>query len=158
MVNNMKHFRITLFLIIFSILISGCQKDPGYHQTSENNHETTNTSFKKAPVSQEASQKAKKILNQKDGVSKVQAINDDDQLVIAVAVPHMQRFKLESTTKKLDKQMKKHFPDQQVTLSTDKKIYLELEQLKKQMDNQQLSKETLNKKLQHIIKLSDEKT
>ncbi|MFD2208655.1 YhcN/YlaJ family sporulation lipoprotein [Virgibacillus halophilus] len=154
----MNYLRLTLILFIFSFLIVGCQKDPDYHKTTEHNQGITNTSVKKAPVDQGISAKAKNLLGEDERITSVQAINDDKHLVIAVSVPHLQRFKLEKTKKRLDKQMKKEFQNHHVTLSTDKKIQLELEQLQKEMDNQQLSQKTLSKKLKHIIKLSKEET
>ncbi|MDY0406045.1 hypothetical protein P5G51_012165 [Virgibacillus sp. 179-BFC.A HS] len=150
----MKYMRLLPILLIL-VTILGCQFEKN-RSSNTNEHGATNTAMES--IDQSSATKAKHLLQKDSRITSVQAVNDSKNLVVAVEVPHMQRFKLDATKKKLNKKMKKQFPDKQLTFSTDKKIYMELEQLSKQIQSQQLTKKSVEKRLKHIIGLSKEQT
>ncbi|MDY0396219.1 hypothetical protein RWE15_20025 [Virgibacillus halophilus] len=99
------------------------------------------------------------MLGEDERITSVQAINDDKHLVIAVSVPHLQRFKLEKTKKETGQADEKRIPEpSRHFVNRQKKFNWSWSSFKKEMDNQQLSQKTLSKKLKHIIKLSKEET
>lgn len=54
--------------------------------------------------------------------------------------------------------MKESFPDLDVTLSTDKKIMLEVEKLEQKIKANQLSEKELSKKVKTLLELEKEQT
>ncbi|WP_052345784.1 hypothetical protein [Paucisalibacillus sp. EB02] len=155
----MKYKFKIIYGILSLFLIVGCSNDEaGPSNTGEKVNITQISS--KQTYDQKYANEAKKVLSQKDNIQKVFAVNSDELLIIAIEVPHHERFQLSDTNKKLSKEMDKKFKkdDISVELATDKKIIIELEALEKQIQNNSISKKELKKQLKHISKLLKEQT
>lgn len=109
-------------------------------------------------VDQKISNEVKSILSQHDNITEISVINNHQDIVAAINVKPLSRFQLKKTEKKLEKKLSKHFPDNKITLSTDKKIMIELSKVEKSMQKNHLSKEQLKRKISDIKKLSKEQT
>src|SRR5699024_1917942 len=105
---------------------------------------------------QQAANQAKQLLSEQGEIAGVRAVNDKEDLLIGVKLNHHDRIDMDDIERKLRKKMKQNFSNMNVTLSTDKKIHLELEKLEKKMQADAVSKEAVSKRLQKIKKLSKE--
>jgi hypothetical protein len=124
----------------------------GYHQ-----HIEASSHKQQAAVSynsgQEKARTAEVIAKRNDAIYDAIAIETDNELLIAVKVRQMHRFHLKAIEKELDKALKRNFNKYTVHVSTDKKIYWEIEKLIKKSD-----KSSLDKEVRKLIILSNEKT
>ncbi|SEI14028.1 hypothetical protein SAMN05192559_11910 [Halobacillus karajensis] len=147
----MKRF-LTLMLTIV-VLAAGCQAGNEAKKKDESS-QTVQLSTNKQPADQKPSKQAEKVLQKKNHLKDIQAVNDDKKILIAAQIPHNERFKISKIEKKITKQAEKQFPDHEVTLSLDLKIRLEVKELKQQIKNKEVSKKEVIKEIDRLIKLS----
>lgn len=88
----------------------------------------------------------------------VAIIKGKKDVLVAYKVKHMHRFNMKKIEKNLKDMLEQKYPDENFTVSSDYKIFLEAVKLKDKMENTDLSKEKANKKLEEIIKLKKEMT
>ncbi|MBZ5751050.1 YhcN/YlaJ family sporulation lipoprotein [Metabacillus litoralis] len=100
----------------------------------------------------------KQLLNKQKEVSDVKVVNSDKELFIAAEIKHMDRFRIKEIEKKLKKLTEDNYPNHNVTLSTDMKIFLELDELEKKVNEKNMSKKKIEKELKRIKSLSEEQT
>lgn len=151
--------KANFILLCFCVLLfSGCMKnDLTYEGSNEETLDLTKMSTKGINDQQPADQ-AKYFLSQFEEVQSVRAVNHEDELLIAVELKQHDRFFLDDLERDLKKEVKKQYRDMQITLSTDKKILLELTELEEAVTNQDISKDDIGKELKRIKKLSKEQT
>lgn len=150
-------FRLIVLICTLFLLTSCMQKDPTFRPTGNDSLELTKLSSKGVTDQQPADQ-AREFLSNYEEVASVRAVNDDGKLLIGVEVHHHDRFSLDNIEKELRKAVKRNYRDMDITLSTDKKILIELAQLETDMMNQKISKDDIKQKLRELIKLSKEQT
>ncbi|KKI90616.1 hypothetical protein WQ54_20365 [Bacillus sp. SA1-12] len=152
----MKHGRtiITQILLVLIIVGSGCNGAAIDNEKNEQNIRKVTSESKNMSVSNQVIQ----LLMKQKEVSDVKVINSDKELFIAAQIKQMDRFRIKEIEKKLKKLAEDHFPNHHVTLSTDKKILLELSELEKQVNKTNISKKKLKKELNRIKSLSEELT
>jgi preprotein translocase subunit SecF len=153
---------INRFLIIvglISLLITGCGNETGKQSGTKNSVNITNISNQNV-YDQEPSNKAKKLVAAKKNVTAIDAVNTDKKMIIAIEVPHHERFQLKDIRDKLTKELKKQFKQEEITveLSTDQKIIWELEKLEEKLQKNNISNKELKKEIKRISKLMKEQT
>ncbi|MGM7722372.1 YhcN/YlaJ family sporulation lipoprotein [Metabacillus sp. Hm71] len=152
----MKHGRTIMTNILFVLIIvgSGCNGANIDNENNEQNIKNVTSESKNMSVSNQVKQL---FMKQKE-VSDVKVVNFDKDLFIAAEIKQMERFRIKEIENKLKKLAEDHFPNYHVTLSTDKKILLELNELEKQVNETNISKKKLEKELNRIKSLSEELT
>lgn len=150
-----------VFFVIISILIlSACtnnQNDNALEPTGDRDLELVKLSSN-GVADQNASNLAKEILSNDEEISEVRAVNHDNDLLIAINVDHHERFALDTIESELRKKINKNFSDMKVTLSTDQKILIELEQLENDIQGNDISKKQLKDRVKKLKSLSKEQT
>ncbi len=150
-----------LFLIIISFsyfLISGCgQKEPEIIN-NDIRPVKMSTSESQQTIDQDEANKAKNILLKKDQVKLVRSVQSKNLLIAAVELEHWNTFKSRSLTKEMKKTLEKEIKLKNVEVTTDHKIFIELEKLEEKIIKQDISKKKLDKELQQINKLMKEQT
>jgi preprotein translocase subunit SecF len=152
----MKHGKILiLYTLLIVLIVSGCNM-----ANTNNEKEDLNISkvTSKETINQSTSNQVKELLKKEKEVSDVKAVNLEKELLIDVEIKQMDRFQLEEIEKRLKKITEEKYPNHKVTLSTDKKIFLELDELEKQVIEKNMSKKKLEKELKRIKSLSEEQT
>ncbi|NUJ16459.1 hypothetical protein FKN04_07585 [Bacillus glycinifermentans] len=148
------YFLICVFLLFSSAVTIGCQDQNAAEGQSG---AVRNVSTKDGKTDQSVANQAKKRLLKKEEVTEVRGANSKKDLVLAVQVEHMDRFRLKDIEKKSKEQLKKEFPGYSIEISTDQKIFWELDKLEKQLQHKNVSSKKLNKKLNKIKQLMKEK-
>ncbi|MED4531664.1 YhcN/YlaJ family sporulation lipoprotein [Metabacillus fastidiosus] len=153
----MKHKYTARIIYIFFLVIvmTGCSGM--YKNEGANKPNVTDVSFKNSN-GQSGTEIMKQLLENEEEVKNVRAVNFDKELLIAAEIDHMDRFRLKEIKQKLREKVQKQYPDYKVIISTDKKIFLELEQLENKMRTENLSKKKVEKEMNRIKKLSKETT
>ncbi|MFC7060303.1 hypothetical protein [Halobacillus seohaensis] len=148
--------KLLILMITLFMLAAGCQSD---NETKKTDSSQPIQQLSNGELNdQNVSKQAEEVLQKKNHLQDLQAINDDKKLLIAAQVPHNERFQMKKIEKKLTGQAEKQFSGHNVTLSLDKKIHLEVEKLKQQLANGKINKKKLTTEINRIIKLSKEKT
>lgn len=141
-------------MILFFLI--GCQatsmeqpndEEPSYTKLSTQNE-----------FDQQLSNQVKEYLKDNKDLTSVQAVNDEEKILITFEIPHMKRFKLADIRKELKKDIKEKFQIKKVEVSTDQKVILELDKLEEEIQDKSVNKNELKKELKRIIKLSKKQT
>lgn len=100
----------------------------------------------------------------KEKVSKVPEIYDvavvkgKKRTLVVYKVKHMKRFNMKKIEKNLKKKLKNSFPKEDITVSSDYKIFLEAVKLKEKMESTNISEKESEKQLKKIIAMKKEMT
>lgn len=103
-----------------------------------------------AIVDQSEADHAKKLVLAMDEVVAVKGVKVNDDFYIAPQVKHFARLKLDKIRKESFNKIKKEYPDANIHVSTDKKIFMELEKIENKLREKKISKENLEKKLKKL--------
>lgn len=144
---------IIVSIMTFVFMLTGCnhseQAEDNRNLIKLNSHESTE---------QQVSNEVKDIVSNKQGITNVHAVHTRELIVVAFEVKHFKRFNLTSLRKKVKEDLEMKFPKQDIVVSTDKKVILELSKLEEKLESNSITEEKLNKKLKEIKKLSEEET
>lgn len=147
--------RTSTIFLFFIVLLCGCSNTTSSDKPNDSGVSITQTSTN---YQQEASQQAKRLIANEHEINEIFAVNNDKLLVIGVDPKQHDRLQLKELRKTFKEILESNGIKQDIELSTDQKIILELRKLEEQLDNGALSKKQLNKELERIQKLSKEQT
>src|SRR5699024_3064492 len=143
----------TFILILLLIVLVGCNNQNNTLEDKDNSNVDMTKINHPTSINQDQSNRAKDSLSKDNNITNIHAVNTEKQLVIAIDISHMKRFRLKKIEEDLKKKMKKQFPRMD-----DKKIILELEELEQDINSKSLDKKDISKKVKKIIELMSEKT
>ncbi|TQS75737.1 hypothetical protein DX933_05540 [Ornithinibacillus gellani] len=144
-----------VLLVFLFVLLTGCNQDgttqgtkpkPTYQLVTQEN------------VSQDPANQTKLLLQNKEDIKQVHAVNTTKEIVVAIDVPQMKRFQLKNIQKTTKAELKKAFPKAKIHLSADKKIILEVKKLENELQHQAMSSKHLQKQVKAIVQLMKEQT
>ncbi len=142
-------------LILFLV---GCATNSD-SDTAENSQDVKYTKISSTSfMDQEEANKAKRFLTKFEEIKAIKAVNTSKTLVVAIKIHHNKRFQLAELQKKFTKKLKKAFPKFKTELSTDQKIFIELNRLEEKIESDNMSNKKLERGVRHLIKLSKEQT
>ncbi|MCO0596194.1 YhcN/YlaJ family sporulation lipoprotein [Peribacillus butanolivorans] len=153
---KMKTLKTILFLITVIGFVSGCSGNSNQIDNNKNlNISKVHTS---SPIKQSVANQAKDKLLAKEEVSDVKAVNSDKELLVAVKVDNFNRFRLKSVKKQAQSDLENMFPDYKILISTDQKMFLELDQLEQKLEKDKTKMDSLKKDFKEIKSLMKEQT
>jgi hypothetical protein len=156
MKNKLKIGYIGLFMLAIIGLSSGCAGNQNQFTNSIDDAKIVKVNTSK-PIDQSVANQAKEIVIKEKEISGVKAVNTDQELLLAVKVDNFDRFQLKSIENKVKSELEKEYPDLKIIISTDSKMYLELEQLEQKLQKDNTQKKTLKKEFDKIKSLMKEK-
>lgn len=110
------------------------------------------------PIDQSIANQAKEKMITKDEITDVMAVNTDKELLVAIKVENFNRFRLKSIEKTVKSDLEKMYPNHKVVVSTDKKMFWELEKIEQRLQKNNTNKKRLKKDLQKLESLIKEQT
>lgn len=155
--------KISLFFLVFlllSITISGCNQSEAEKDSRLSLIKITNPSPVQLTKTKEknVAEKIKKDVMKFEEIYDVAVVKGKKDTLVVYKVKHLQRFRMKQIEKKINKLLEKNYPDEDFTVSSDYKIFMEALELKERVKNPDYSKEKAEKELQKIIKLKAEMT
>ncbi len=153
-------FHIYIFFCIVAIMV-GCNSkldEEKEVQLSLINETNPNPINLMAQPSQEKfiSKRIKKEVQSIDSIYDVAVIKGKDKVLVAYKVKHLQRFHMKAIEKKVNDKLEKKYPDEDFTVSSDYKIFLEAVRLGEKLKDPSYPKKKAKKELDRIINLSKE--
>nr|WP_275580743.1 YhcN/YlaJ family sporulation lipoprotein [Aquibacillus albus] len=127
----------------------------------EDDHRITQTDPKKditkiiipTSIDQSLTNKLKETVKDKDEVTRVRGINSGSDILLAIEVKQINQFNEQEIEKKIKKELEKKYPEANIEVSSDKKIFIEIDELEKKIQNNRIGKKDLEKKYNEIKKL-----
>lgn len=148
MIHVKKMQLILVPTIIMMIVLAGCKEE----QSSDMKN-TISTKELSVQESSSIHEKIKKV----NGVDDVKLIHSKDQLLVAIKITTMDRFRIEEIQHKVQKKLDSEYPEMDVTISPDKKIFMKIGELESKQSDKSLSERAIHKKVKSLIKLSKDK-
>ena len=145
-----------LLLLTVIGLGSGCNRNQ--NQSGEDHKELSISQVHTSkPINQSVANQAKKKVITEEDISDVKAVNDKE-LLIAIKVENFERFRLKKIEKNVKSDLEKVYPNHKILVSTDSKMYLELDQLEQKIQKDNTNREELEKDFNKIKSLMKEQT
>lgn len=147
---------ITILFVFLFGFVTGCTSPldkkgkQETHKQSAPKKEVNLTKVSTESVNQSIAQEAKKQILSMEEVEDVKAVNSDTDLYLAAKPKHHERFQLKSLRNKIKKQLKSSYPNFDIHISTDQKIFMMLDQLETKIQNKEVNKAQLKKQLKTI--------
>ncbi|MEM5593118.1 YhcN/YlaJ family sporulation lipoprotein [Niallia circulans] len=129
-----KITKIKIFLSILAVIGFGTGCNDNQNQLDEdNNHLGISQVHTSKPIGQSVANRAKEKIITKEEISDVKAVNTDKELFVAIKVDNFDRFRLKSIEKTVKSDLEKMYPNHKVVVSTDKKMFWELEKIEQRL-------------------------
>lgn len=134
----MRQLQTVLLLLVSVYILSGCaEKERFIVYGSTQSEEELETSLK-----------------QEDYIEKATVIQNDNKMLVAVQIKPWDKWKKQKLEKKLQKKYEKLYPEKEVFVSTDFKIFYEANKIKKE----KLEGEKISEIIDQLKKLAKEQT
>ena len=150
---------IYLFLSIVAIMV-GCNtnlKDDKQAQLSLINQINPTPINLMSQSNQESSIKdIKEDVQSIDSIYDVAVIRGKDKTLVAYKVKHLKRFRMKAIEKEVNSILEEKYPDEDFTVSSDYKIFLEAIRLGEKLKDPKYPEKKAKKELNRIIGLSKE--
>ncbi|WAA08636.1 YhcN/YlaJ family sporulation lipoprotein [Fervidibacillus albus] len=160
----MKNRGIRLQSIFFLtiLLIAGCNTSDGVDKTSLLSLiKTTDPpplTAKSDPNEENTVRKIKEEVLSNEKIYDAAIIKGKSDVLVAYKVKHLHRFRMKQIEGEVKKRLENEFENENFTISSDFKIFLEAIKLQKKSEQENLSEEEIDRQLKKIIKLSKEQT
>ncbi|MDZ5712987.1 sporulation protein [Jeotgalibacillus haloalkalitolerans] len=138
----------TILLMICSFVLFGCATIERTGPVHVKIHDSENGTIKEV---------AQHIEDTKELYDSV-VVAADSTLVVSYKVKHLHRFQMKEIEKKMKAWLEEKYPDKEIVLSSDYKIFLELYDLSDQWASDSLSEKEAMEEIEKIIKLKKEMT
>ena len=157
MKDNITKLKIFLLLLTVIGLGSGCNENQ--NQLGDSNKDLSISQVHTSNrINQSVANQAKEEIITKEEISDVKAVNTDKELLVAIKVDQFDRFRLKKIEKNVKSDLEKAYPDHKILVSTDSKMYLELDQLEKKLQKDHTNRKNLKKDFNKIKSLMKEQT
>ncbi|MGX1900584.1 peptidoglycan-synthase activator LpoB [Thermolongibacillus altinsuensis] len=149
-----------LIFFLFIFVLFGCSKENEVQKQSLQKLNLTQTSTKETAHrdDQNVAEKAVQIVKQKREVNDVLAVNSEKKMIVAYKVKHLERFRMKKIEKAIRKELEKNFPNYEIIVSSDLKLFWKTEELKQKLEKKRLDQKKLDKEIDMLKKLSKEQT
>lgn len=157
MKGNITKLKILLLLLTIIGIGSGCNENQ--NQMGYNNKDLSISQVHTSkPFDQSIANQAKEKMITKDEITDVRAVNTDKELLVAIKVENFNRFRLKTIEKTVKSDLEKIYPNHKVVVSSDKKMFWELEKIEQRLQKNNTNKKSLKKDLKKLKSLIKEKT
>ncbi|OEH91660.1 YhcN/YlaJ family sporulation lipoprotein [Bacillus solimangrovi] len=145
--------RCGLSLLLMLLIFSGCQQ--GAQQSTEKHNAPLQVNVEQNKWTNEMKtiQAVRDIVLPMKQVLKMKTVAYEKDIIVVLELKHLYTFRSERIIKQAKEKIKKEFPKKKVKVTTDHKIYIELEKLQKKMEDNQISEKELKKELKNVKKL-----
>ncbi|WP_078381377.1 YhcN/YlaJ family sporulation lipoprotein [Sutcliffiella halmapala] len=149
----MKVMKYVIPFVLLVSMLSAC----GGGEVQERVEDTVSPTSTKQKEKTEKENRAEEIAKDVSEVKDAIAYDAEDELLVAFHLKQFQKFFTEKVEKKVKKALEKEFPDEKVVVSHDLKIRLEIERLRKDIEEKNLSDKEIKKRIKKIDDLRKEK-
>ena len=159
MKNKQTVLYIYLFLSIVAILV-GCNSKLNDEKQAKwsliNQTNPTPINLTSQPTQGSSSKNIKEDVQSIDSIYDVAIIKGKEKTLVAYKVKHLQRFHMKAIEKEVNAKLEEKYPDEDFTVSSDYKIFLEAVRLGEKLKDPKYPKKKAKKELNRIIGLSKE--
>ncbi|MFB5089340.1 YhcN/YlaJ family sporulation lipoprotein [Psychrobacillus sp. PGGUH221] len=157
MISTIKKLKVGLLILMVIGLCSGCNGNQDQFADANEDLKVSEVNISK-PISQSVANQAKENTITEEEISNVKAVNTDKELLVAIKVKQFDRFQLKKIEKNVKTDLEKMYPDYKILVSTDQKMYFEIDKLEQKLQKNNLSMKKLEKDIKKIKSLMKEQS
>lgn len=131
-------------LCLAALFFSGCTSVTNEKPSSPKLQQTADG------IRQPVSDLARQIAEQNERVDRATAVVLDKEVSVGLKVSNFNRFRLKSIRQDVDHLLKNYYPGYEIHVTTDSKLFSELDKLYRAIETKKLPKREAKKKLQKI--------
>jgi hypothetical protein len=157
----MKIYRLALLILLtLTVTLTGCNQSKEAQESRLSLVKTTNPNPIKITSKQDENiaTKVKQDVKKFDEIFDVAVVQGKKDTLVVYKVKHLQRFRMKQIERNVTKELEKKYPEENFTVSSDYKIFMEALKLKEQIKDPKYSTRKAEKDLEKIIKLKNEQT
>ncbi|MBB5325519.1 hypothetical protein HNQ34_002620 [Anoxybacillus tepidamans] len=149
-------------MMIIGLLLLGCAREPEVKKQSIQGKNmiqlsTDGTAHSNA-VSQSVAQQAVEQVKARKEIRDAVAVNTKNKLLLAYQVKQMDRFRMRQIEKDVKQQLELLFPDHDIIVSSDLKLFWKTDELRGKIQKDDMNERKLDKQIEKLKKLSEERT
>jgi hypothetical protein len=142
--------KFILGMILLLLFASGCSNND---INDKSLHTPMNTSYSSnSVIGAEITAEINEYILKNEAIYDVVSIKSNKEIYVAVKVKQMKRLSMKKIEKVLEEKLSDRYAQYRITVSTDKKLFLEVEKLLNEKD-----KSNLDERFKKLIKLSEDK-
>jgi hypothetical protein len=149
-----------ILFYLFILVLSGCNQKEAIKDSRLSLIQTTNP--KPVQLTNESegnvAVEIKKDVMEFEEIYDVAVIKGTKDTLVVYKVKHLKRFGMKQIEKKINRLLEKKYPNENFTVSSDFKIFMEALELKGKVDDPKFSPKKAENQLQKIIKLKEQRT
>lgn len=149
----MKQLKGMVALLLVLSILSAC----GGGEVQERMEFAVTQTSAKQKEKTEKEQRAERIATDFNEVKGAIAYDAEEELLVAFHVRQFQKFFTEKIEKKIKKALEEEFPEETIVVSHDLKIRIEIERLRQDIEEKNLSQKEIKKRIKKIDDLRKEK-
>jgi hypothetical protein len=158
----MRKYLLLLISIAFALpyTLVGCSQNEAEEDSRRSLIQTTNPSPVQLTNKKDGdlAEKIKSDVLKFDEIYDVAVIQGKKDTLVVYKVRQLQRFRMNQIEANLNKDLEKKYPEENFTVSSDYKIFMEALELKEKVKDPNFSSEKAENQLQKIIRLKEELT
>ncbi|BAM47771.1 hypothetical protein [Amphibacillus xylanus] len=131
---------------LFILLLVGCQNDQASPPTTENQQSIQNISY----VKQDGDQINASVRRLFKEINEITSISNQQDILMAIQVKPLSQFNEQKTADEVEAYLSNTYSDMEVNVSSDYKIFLEINRLKKKIAQKSLSTNEINEAFNSI--------
>ncbi|MFX3675235.1 MAG: YhcN/YlaJ family sporulation lipoprotein [Paenisporosarcina sp.] len=159
MISKLKKLKVGILILTVIGLCFGCNGNQDQNELTDANEDLNVSQVKiSKPISQSVANQAKENVSKGEEISDVKAVNTDKELLVSLKVDQFNRFQLKKIEKNIKSDLEKKYPDYKILVSTDQKMYFELDKLEQKLKKNNLSMKKLKKDIKKIKSLMKEQS
>lgn len=134
---------------------AGCSGGVGFQNEQQQQQQMTkqSTQQNQSVLQMDRAKKAEQIAKGVNGVDQATAVSVDKQLSLAVKVTNFQRLRLKQIRREVHRKLTEQFPGIEIHVTSDNKLFREIENLASQIDEGRLTNtKSIKKQVEKINK------
>ncbi|MCZ0756170.1 YhcN/YlaJ family sporulation lipoprotein [Anoxybacillus sp. J5B_2022] len=149
-------------IIIIGFVLLGCAREPGVQKQSLQGENmislSTDGTARSHEESQSVAEQAVKQVKARNEIRDAVAVSTNRKLLLAYQVKQMDRFRMKQIAKDIQQQLELLFPDHDVTISSDLKLFWKTDELRGKIEKDHMSERKINQQINQLKRLSEERT
>lgn len=154
--SKMNGISLAISIILFPFLY-GCNQEEANPPLISNPSDSNIQQIKQGVEDQSTSQEINEhILKKFDSVEDVRSVEHKNEMLIAIQATTFEQFNEQKIETKVKKEIEKRKPNLTIIVSSDQKIFIEVNKLLSDLNTNQLTKKNFDKQFNKIKKLKND--
>jgi len=146
---TLKQIYLTILLLFSPTLLFGCSNDQAAEPQTNKQSNIQNISHT-GGQEQEELEIEQTVRNQFDEIVELTSFSYNDEILMGIKVNQISQFNEQKIAKEVKSFIKREYPGKKATVSSDYKVFLEIDRLKEELINEDLKQTDIDKRFKEV--------